>query len=206
MRLLQRLFPRPPDVTRTIVGLGNPGSEYALTRHNVGFRCVNLIARSHGLSFSMKKRQAHMAVGEVEGQRVALAKPRTYMNNSGEAVCYLLQRFSSEPSDLVIIYDDMDLPLGKVRIRAGGSAGGHKGMASIIQATSTQEIARIRVGIGKPPARMDPVEYVLSSFLPEEEASVNEAMSRVAEAVAFLLREGVEAAMGHFNNRETKEE
>jgi PTH1 family peptidyl-tRNA hydrolase len=203
MRLLREFFARPPSrVSRIIVGLGNPGSEYANTRHNVGFRCVNRIARDHDIRFSIKKRRAHTGVGEVEGQQVALVKPRTYMNNSGDGVRYLLERFSADPSDLVVIYDDMDLPVGSVRIRAGGGAGGHKGIGSIIQATGTQGIARIRVGIGRPQPGMDSIEHVLTPFLPEEEVRINDAMTHVAEAVAFLMREGVEAAMGRFNNRE----
>ena len=203
MRLLRELFSRSPsEVTRIIVGLGNPGNEYANTRHNVGFRCVNRIARDHDIRFSIKKRRAHSGVGEVGGQQVALAKPRTYMNNSGDGVRYLLERFSAEPSDLVVIYDDMDLSVGKVRIRAGGSAGGHKGMASIIQTTGTHGIVRIRVGIGRPQRGLDSIEHVLTSFLPEEEARINDAISHVAEAVVLLLGEGVEAAMGRFNNRE----
>lgn len=203
MRLLRNLFAKPPSrVTRIIVGLGNPGSEYANTRHNVGFRCVNRIARNHDIRFSIKKRKAHMAIGKVEGQQIALAKPRTYMNNSGDGVRYLLERFSAEPSGLVIIYDDMDLPVGNVRIRTGGSAGGHKGMESIIRATGTHGIVRIRVGIGRPQQGLDSIEHVLTSFLPEEEARINDAISHVSEAVVLLLGEGVEAAMDRFNNRE----
>ncbi len=190
---------------RLIVGLGNPGTEYAATRHNIGFRCVNLLVRRHGIRFSIRRSKASIAIGEVEGRQVALAKPRTYMNNSGEGVCYLLERFSAAPADLVAIYDDMDLPLGSIRVRAGGGAGGHRGMASIIQATGTQAIPRIRVGIGRPPKGMDPVDYVLSPFLPEEEALAKQATARAAEAAVLLLREGIEAAMERFNARETPE-
>jgi len=190
---------------RLIVGLGNPGTEYAATRHNMGFRCVNLLARRHGIRFSIRRSKASIAIGEVEGQQVALAKPRTYMNNSGEGVRYLLGRLSAVPGDLVAIYDDMDLPLGSIRVRAGGSAGGHRGMASIIQAAGTQAIPRIRVGIGRPPEGMDPVDYVLSPFLPEEEALAKQATARAAEAAVLLLREGIEAAMERFNARETAE-
>ena len=203
MRFLKELFSKPPSsVSRIIVGLGNPGSEYANPRHNVGFRCVNRTARDHDISFSIKQRRAHIGIGEIGGQQVALAKPRTYMNNSGDGVRYLLERFSAKPSDLVIIYDDMDLPVGKVRIRAGGSAGGHRGMASIIGAAGTHGIVRIRIGIGHPQPGLDSIEHVLTSFLPEEEARINDAISRVAEAVVLLLGEGVEAAMDRFNNRE----
>lgn len=201
MRLLRNLFSRPPSVSRIIVGLGNPGSRYAETRHNVGFRCVNLLAWRYGIEFSTKKAQALIGVGGIEGQTVALAKPRTFMNNSGEGVLYLLQRFSASPDMLVVIYDDMDLPLGKVRIRASGSPGGHKGIGSIVRAVGTQDVPRIRVGIGRPPAGMDPVEYVLSPFLPEEEAIVDQAIAQAADGVALLLREGIEAAMGKVNNR-----
>jgi PTH1 family peptidyl-tRNA hydrolase len=190
---------------RLIVGLGNPGTDYAATRHNIGFRCVNLLARRHGIRFSIRRSKASIAIGEVEGRQVALAKPRTYMNNSGEGVRYLLERLSATPADLVAIYDDMDLPLGSIRVRAGGGAGGHRGMASIIQATGTQAIPRIRVGIGRPPEGMDPIDYVLSPFLPEEEALAKQATARAAEAAVLLLREGIEAAMQRFNARETAE-
>ena len=190
---------------KLIVGLGNPGRKYAATRHNVGFRCVNSIARRHGISFSIRRRAASIAVGEIEGQEVALAKPRTYMNNSGEGVRYLVERFSASPGDLVIVYDDMDLPLGRVRVRARGGAAGHRGMASVIGALGTQEIPRVRVGIGKPPPEMDPIDYVLSPFASEEESLVKEAVSRVAEVVSCLLGDGIEAAMGRFNVRDVGE-
>lgn len=191
---------------KLIVGLGNPGRTYAATRHNVGFRCVNSIARKHGVPFSVRRRAASIAVGEIEGHQVVLAKPRTYMNNSGEGVRYLVERFCAAPADLTIVYDDMDLPLGIVRVRARGSAAGHRGMASLIAALGTQEIPRIRVGIGKPPQGMDPIDYVLSPFTPEEESVVREAVSRVAEAVSCLLQEGIDAAMGRFNSRQVPRE
>jgi len=191
---------------KLIVGLGNPGRTYAATRHNVGFRCVNLFARRHGISFSIRRKAASIAVGEIEGQAAALARPRTYMNNSGEGVRYLVERFCAAPADLVIVYDDMDLPLGSVRVRARGGAAGHRGMASVIGALGTQEIPRIRVGIGKPPAGMDPIDYVLSPFTPEEEPTVREAVSRVAEVVSCLLQVGIEAAMGRFNSRQVAQE
>jgi PTH1 family peptidyl-tRNA hydrolase len=186
---------------KIIVGLGNPGERYAATRHNIGFRCANLLAKRYSLEFSDKKGKALIAVGGMEGQRVALAKPRTFMNNSGEGVKYLLERFGATSADLIVIYDDMDLPLGAIRVRGGGSGGGHKGIGSIMQATGTQEVTRVRVGIGRPPEGTDSVEYVLSAFLPDEQAKVEQALAQAADAVALVLREGVEAAMGRYNTR-----
>ncbi len=184
---------------RVIVGLGNPGAQYAHTRHNVGFMCVDRVSRLHNIPFSDRRQLAAMGTGCIEGQEVVLAKPRTFMNRSGEAVRYLLQRFSAKPSDLVVIYDDMDLPLGKIRIRPKGSSGGHRGVESIIGATGTQDFARIRVGVGRPLGTEGAVNHVLARFSREEEPVVQEAIDRVAEAVRVLLKDGIEAAMNRFN-------
>jgi PTH1 family peptidyl-tRNA hydrolase len=202
MRLLKGLFGERPRTDRIIVGLGNPGEDYAGTRHNIGFRCVNHFARRYGLEFAERKHQARMALGEAEGRSVVLAKPRTFMNNSGEAAAYLLQRFSAEPSDLVVVYDDMDLPVGAVRVRARGSAGGHKGIASIIKVLETPEVARIRVGIGRPLEDSDSIDHVLTRFTPDEEKAIEQAVLRVTEALSMLLREGTDAAMEVFNRHE----
>lgn len=181
-----------------IVGLGNPGREYTRSRHNIGFRCIDAIGERYGIRLKERRRLAVIGHGWIEGEEVLLARPRTFVNRSGEAVRYLLSRFSTGPGSLVVIYDDMDLPPGRIRIRPKGSAGGHNGMKSIIETIGTQEFPRIRVGIGKP-QEGDPVAFVLGCFTPQEEGLMREAVQRVTEAVACLLKEGLEAAMNRFN-------
>ncbi|MFQ5860510.1 MAG: aminoacyl-tRNA hydrolase [Dehalococcoidia bacterium] len=182
-----------------IVGLGNPGRSYQRSRHNVGSTCVRLLSRLYRIPLAQRRRLAALGQGEIEGVPAILARPRTFMNVSGQALEYLVHRFSLVPQRLVVISDDLDLPLGKVRIRPRGSAGGHKGLQSIISALGTTEFPRIRVGIGRPPPGTDEVRYVLSPFTPEEEQVIGEAVARAAQAVAFLLREGIQAAMSQFN-------
>lgn len=183
---------------KLIVGLGNPGEDYAQTRHNIGFNCLNHIARKHGLSFTRREAHSRLAQGQIGGQEVLLAKPFTFMNRSGAAVAALMRKYQIQPADLVVIYDDMDLPVGKLRLRPSGSAGGHHGMESIIAALGSQDFPRIRVGIGKPIAE-DAISFVLSHFTPEEKESIAQALGRVGEAVEMLLTQGVEAAMNQFN-------
>ena len=184
---------------RLIVGLGNPGLRYRSTRHNVGFRCVDLIARRWGLRFSERRARAVLARGERVGEQVVLAKPRTFMNNSGEGVAYLLTRFTAEAADLIVIYDDMELPTGRLRIRPVGSDGGHNGARSIIEALRTQDFPRIRVGIGPQPLGLDPVTHVLGCFLPEEATQITKAAQEVVDAVECIMVEGIDAAMNRFN-------
>ena len=184
---------------KIIVGLGNPGRKYARIRHNVGFLCVERLARENGISFSKRHRLTLIGEGSIEEETVILAKPRTHVNLSGEAIVYLLARYRIESTDLIIIYDDMDLPLGKIRLRPRGSAGGHKGISSIIDALETEAFPRIKVGIGRPPEGQGGVEYVLGNFSPEEQRIVNETVQNVSESVACLLTEGIEVAMGRYN-------
>ncbi|MBI2854141.1 MAG: aminoacyl-tRNA hydrolase [Chloroflexi bacterium] len=196
---------------KLIVGLGNPGKEYALTRHNVGFRCINRVARKHNISVDRKRGKAIIGEGVVAGGKVVLAKPQTFMNASGESVRLLLQQYGLQPADAMIVYDDMDLPLGKVRVRPCGGAGGHHGMESIIRSTGSDEFPRIRIGISHPAAGVsqqpdDVVEYVLSGFSPEEEKVADEAIGRAAEAVEVILSEGLEQAMNRFNQNGTSKE
>jgi PTH1 family peptidyl-tRNA hydrolase len=193
----QRQAEGPPSMV--IVGLGNPGGEYAQTRHNVGFWCVDILAKEHSIALGRRHRTALVGEGVIAGSRVALAKPRTYMNLSGEAVRYLLARYRVSPRQLLVIYDDMDLPLGKLRLRPSGSAGGHNGIKSIIQATGSQEFPRIRIGIGRPAEGLVGREHVLGHMSSEERKAAEDAVRRAAEAVAFILTEGIEAAMNRFN-------
>lgn len=184
---------------RLVVGLGNPGRRYRGTRHNVGWEVIDLLARRFGIPVEEEEEEALVGRGTVAGCAVLLAKPLTYMNQSGRAVQGLVRRYGLAPQDLLVVYDDVDLPVGAIRIRPRGSAGGHHGMASIIEALRTQEIPRVRIGIGRP--RGDTAEYVLSRFSPDEQPVVAEAVERAADAVETILREGLEAAQGRFNRR-----
>ena len=184
---------------RLIVGLGNPGTRYGDTRHNLGFKCVDHIARKWGISLSERRPKAVLGQGDLGGVPVVLAKPRTFMNLSGEGVSYLLTRFAAKPEDLVVVYDEMDLPAGTIRVRPSGSAAGHNGVKSIIDALSTQEFPRVRVGIGAPPEWTDGIAYVLAPFTTEELVVVGEAVATTAEAVACMVQEGIDAAMNRFN-------
>ncbi|MBN1136072.1 MAG: aminoacyl-tRNA hydrolase [Anaerolineae bacterium] len=182
-----------------IVGLGNPGREYAAHRHNVGFQVVDALARSHKLAFSRRRGLARIAQGEIGGRPVILAKPQTFMNLSGRSVGRLSRSLDAPPERILVIYDDLDLPLGRLRLRAEGSSGGHKGIRSIIDALGTQAFSRLRVGIDRPPGRMDPVDYVLRPFDRDQKPFLAEAVGRAAAAVECWLAEGIIAAMDRFN-------
>lgn len=183
---------------KLIVGLGNPGRAYAANRHNVGFQCLNFLARAHGIPFSQRRGKSRLGSGRVAGEEVVLAKPRTFMNRSGEAVAALVRRFSLPLTDLLVIYDDLDLPLGGIRLRGRGGPGGHKGMESIIAHLGSEDFPRLRVGIGSP-TEGEAVGYVLSDFTPDERPVIEEVRKRVAEAVRCFLAEGLEAAMNKYN-------
>ena len=186
---------------KLIVGLGNPGSRFARSRHNVGFQCVDCLAKRWGIKLAERRKMAMLGLMPTSCPPVVLAKPRTFMNLSGEGVEYILTRFAAGPEDLVVIYDDMDLPLGRIRVRPRGSDGGHNGIKSIITTLGTQDFPRIRVGIGNPPADVDEVSYVLGSFSSEEKPEVEKAVETVAEVVECLLREDIEIVMNKFNRR-----
>lgn len=186
-------------MSKLIVGLGNPGPRYHHTRHNVGFAVVAELGRSHGVR-AVSRGAAIVGEGTIAGQRVALAEPTTMMNDSGRAVAQLRKRHNVwTPSDLLIVYDELDLPLGTVRVRSSGSAGGHNGMKSIIQAIGGQDFPRVRVGIGRPPPGQDPVEYVLGRFKPDERPIIDEAISTAADAIESWLENGIEETMNRFN-------
>ncbi len=187
-----------------IVGLGNPGREYANTRHNIGFRCVNALARTYGLDFDKKQAKARLASGTIEGRAVLLARPQTYMNLSGDAVSALASFYKIPPEHVLVIYDDLDLPLGTLRLRKSGGSGGHKGIQSIIQRLGTQDFPRLRFGINRPPDRMDPAAYVLRPFAEHESALVARTIDRAVQAVATWLREGIESAMTRYNGPATE--
>ena len=184
---------------KLIVGLGNPGREYAHNRHNIGYRCVNHLARAHGVTLSGRSCRAQFGVGRIAGSEVVLAKPRTFMNLSGDSVSLLLKRFGVAPTDIFIIHDDLDLPLGKIRFYLGGGSGGHKGVEAIMASLGTREFVRVRVGIGRPLQDMEAADYVLTDFDPQEAAVVEEAIHRVGDAVVCALTEGLAAAMNKYN-------
>jgi peptidyl-tRNA hydrolase, PTH1 family len=191
---------------RLIVGLGNPGREYAHSRHNVGFWCLNRLARRHGIAFSSGGKLAAVGEGRLAERPVILAKPRTFVNLSGRAVSHLLQRYHLSPPQLLVVCDDLDLPLGRVRVRARGSHGGHRGMRSIVEAIGSQEFPRIRIGIGRPRVAGEPtwepevvVDYVLSPMTAEERRILDEAAATAGEAILCLLAEGVETVMNRYN-------
>ena len=186
-------------MAKLIVGLGNMGSQYSGTRHNAGFWCVERLAQEHSIRFSKRRRHTLVGEGTVGDIAVALVKPRTYVNRSGQAVTSLLAVYGAAPQDLLVIYDDLDLEPGRLRLRAGGGAGGHGGMKSIIQALGNQDIARIRIGIGRPPPGVNEVEYVLGTMDGGERQKVQDAVGRAAEAVACILTEGFDTAMNRFN-------
>src|SRR3954467_7839222 len=174
-----------------IVGLGNPGREYEKTRHNIGFRSIDAIAQAYGLTFAKKQSKALVADGVIADRKVLLAKPQTYMNLSGESVRSLVDFYKIPLRKLLIISDDMDIPAGTLRIREKGSAGGQKGLKSIAEHLGTQEFARLRVGIGRPPGRMDPAAYVLQDFAKSDSLLIAETVDRVVKAVDTWLNYGV---------------
>jgi len=191
---------------KLIVGLGNPGRTYAHNRHNIGFMCLNYFARVHSIHFDHRQGQARVGIGEVAGDKLLLAKPRTYVNFSGKAVGPLVLKHRISLNDLLVICDDLDLPLGKIRLRQSSGSGGHKGMRSIISALGSEDFSRIRVGIGRPEVGGLPstnedviVNYVLGNFTPQEEEVVKSTITRVADAIDCFLIQGIEVAMSKFN-------
>ncbi|TAK35305.1 MAG: aminoacyl-tRNA hydrolase [Chloroflexota bacterium] len=188
-----------------IVGLGNPGPRYAGNRHNAGFQVVDLLAAKHRIGLSRKVGFSIVGEGEIAGHSVVLAEPQTFMNESGKAVAALLRKYGRGPRELIVIHDDLDLPLGRIRIRENGSAGGQKGVKSIIEHVGTQEFVRVRIGIGRPgdaeprEAGIPTVDYVLRNFLPSERPVIEDVRQKAVEAVEAILAEGTVAAMNWFN-------
>lgn len=183
---------------RLVVGLGNPGAEYARTRHNLGFRVVDKMARAAGVAF----RRGHGGLwvrlpGPGSGKGLYLLKPQTFMNLSGKSVAALCRVRGLSPSEILVACDDLDLPLGRLRLRRGGGTGGHRGLGSIVDALGTPEFARCRIGVGRPPVGADVAEFVLSFFSAEEEGAVSAVVDRAVRAVEILLAEGWEAAQNY---------
>lgn len=181
---------------RLIVGLGNPGKEYALTRHNAGFMAVERLAKAEGARFR-NSREWGAEVAAAEG--VIFCKPTSFMNRSGEPVSAVARYYKVEPSEVFIVLDDVAIPLGKLRLRPSGSSGGHNGLRSIIDMLGTQEISRLRIGIGAPEGSGEMIGHVLGRFDPEEAVVLDEALDRAVVAIRFARENGIVAAMNKFN-------
>lgn len=184
---------------KIIIGLGNPTREYEGTRHNVGFSVIYNISDAYNIKVDTKKHKALIGKGMIEGEKVILAMPMTYMNLSGESVRELVDYYKCSAEDIIVIYDDISLDVGKLRIRTKGSAGGHNGIKNIIAQLGTDVFTRIKVGVGEKPPRMDLADYVLGRFSKEEQPIIRESAERACQAVAVILTEGPERAMNQFN-------
>ena len=182
-----------------IVGLGNPTDKYARTRHNVGFDTIDYIADKYGIAMDFMKHKAICGKGIIEGEKVILDKPMTYMNLSGESVRELVDYYKCDPDDIIVIYDDISLDVGKRRIRTKGSAGGHNGIKNIIAHLGTQEFTRIKIGVGEKPKQMDLADYVLGRFSEAERPVIREGVDRACKAVEMIISNGPDKAMNEFN-------
>lgn len=188
-----------------IAGLGNPDGRYENTRHNVGFEVIDILADRIGICVDEKKHRALCGRGVLEGQKVILLKPQTYMNLSGESVRAAADFYKAEPENIIVVYDDISLEPGQLRIRGKGSAGGHNGIKNIIAHLGTQEFLRVKVGIGEKPKGMDLADYVLSHFSQGERETMREAYKEAAEAVAVMVGQGIDEAMNRFNGKKKAE-
>lgn len=186
---------------KLIVGLGNPGSRYRTTRHNLGFMVVDALAERWRISVGGKRHDAELGSGEIASVRAVIAKPQTFMNASGESVAKLRRLHRLDPADILAVYDDLDLPLGRIRLRADGGAGGHNGVASLISVLG-KGFPRLRVGIGRPPGGADPVGYVLEPFDASERSIVEETIGRAADGAESWLAQGLEPTMNVVNRRD----
>ena len=184
---------------RIIVGLGNPGKQYADNRHNVGFHVVDKLAEKYGLKFNKMLNRGIAAIGDIEGRRVVLLKPQTFMNESGVCVSPTFKFYKTDPSNLMIIYDELDIPFAQLRLRKSGSAGGHNGMRSIISKIVTQDFPRLRVGIGRPPGRKEAATHVLEDFTRDEVIAMRDVHDRAIAGIVLWLNEGIDKAMNKVN-------
>ncbi len=190
-----------------IVGLGNPGKDYNNTRHNVGFDAIDTLVDKYNVPESGRQHKALIGKGVIDGQKVLLAKPLTFMNLSGEAVRAMVDYYKIDPeSELLVIYDDISLDPGNIRIRKKGSAGGHNGIKSIISHLGTQNFQRIKIGVGEKPKNWDLADYVLSRFSKEDRKTVDESLDKVAHATALIVRGEIDEAMNLYNKKQTGKE
>jgi len=192
---------------KLIVGLGNPGNSYSRNRHNIGFICLNYFARLNSIRWDKKQSMARTGTGKFGSDSVLLVKPQTYINCSGQSVSRLVNKFKIDIGNLVIIHDDLDLPLARIRIRRGGGSGGHKGINSIINEIGSRDFTRIRFGIGRPlsaedivpSGEADIIDFVLSDFTPDEQNCIKPSIIRVSDAITCFLNEGLKVAMNRYN-------
>jgi peptidyl-tRNA hydrolase, PTH1 family len=182
-----------------VVGLGNPGDDYARTRHNVGAEVVELLARRHGARLRKGKERALVDEVNIDGRRVALAIPLTFMNDSGEAVRPLARRFGVEPERIVVVHDELDLPVATMRVKEGGGLAGHNGLRSIKSHLHSDAFLRVRIGVSKPPSKERGADHVLNKFSKRERTEVDVTVEQAADAVETILRDGVDAAMNRYN-------
>jgi PTH1 family peptidyl-tRNA hydrolase len=185
-----------------VVGLGNPGEEYARTRHNVGAEVVELLAARHGAKLKKGKERARVDEVRVAGKRIALAIPLTYMNDSGESVGLLARRYGVEPSQVVIVHDELDLPVAVLKVKAGGGLAGHNGLRSIKSHLHSDDFLRVRIGVGKPVSKERGANHVLNRFGKRERADVDVMIETAADAVEMIAADGVDPAMNRYNTRE----
>jgi PTH1 family peptidyl-tRNA hydrolase len=185
---------------RCLVGLGNPGAQYAETRHNAGFLVIDRLAERHQVGVTRGRHRALFGRGKIAGEDCLLVKPQTFMNDSGDAVLRVLLYYRLQPDDVLLIYDDIALDLGVLRLRRGGSDGGHKGVRSVIHYLGTDQVARLRLGVGRPPGSGDAINYVLSPFARSERDRADEMIDLGANAVELCLREGLDVAMNRHNS------
>lgn len=182
-----------------IAGLGNPGRKYENTRHNIGFKTIDYLSAKYGIDVTRLKHKALTGDGIINGERVILVKPQTFMNLSGESINEIVEWYKLPLKNLIVIYDDADLPAGIIRIRPKGSSGTHNGMKSIIYHLQSDEFPRIRIGIGSAPEEWDLADYVLGNFSQDEIVTIAKSVERAAEAVTVIIQSGVEAAMNLYN-------
>jgi PTH1 family peptidyl-tRNA hydrolase len=183
---------------KVIVGLGNPGVHYQMSRHNIGFQVVDRLAHLNHILISTKRFKSLYGKGQINSKEVVLVTPMTFMNLSGEAVKKSLHFFKAGLEDLIVVHDDMDLPFGRLRFKQRGGDGGHQGVRSIIESMGGNHFLRLKVGIGRPPREIDPAEYVLYNFDTREQPRVDEILSQAAEALTVMLLEGLQTAMNRY--------
>lgn len=189
---------------KIIVGLGNPGNEYAKTRHNVGFMLVDALAEHLNINLWKDKFNAQIAEGRIGTEKILLVKPQTYMNNSGEAVGPLMRWYKVTPEDIIVAHDDMDIPAGTIRIRKKGSSGGHNGIKSLIAHLGSENFPRVRLGVGRPLPGWSVVNHVLASFPQEDKTAVDEAIKYLIPAVECIVNDSVDMAMNKYNPKKAK--
>jgi PTH1 family peptidyl-tRNA hydrolase len=182
-----------------IIGLGNPGGEYARTRHNVGWMCLDELESRGRFGRQRREGPAKVREGSLDGYDLVTARPQTYMNLSGRAAVHLVRRYGVPTEDLIVAHDEVDLPLGRIRLKRGGGAAGNKGVLSIADALRSQDFIRVRIGISRPAERDQMVDYVLNGFSPEERTRLAAVLSRAADAITTTLRSGIESAMSEYN-------